>query len=421
MRLHSGLPAVFGTICGMDLIIVEMASTATIAITLFGIAFCLTQTEHSCVSRSFAAFLAAVAVNNVPDAFNRMIETLPDAYIQPAESIIWLPSSLLLAPLFWMYVFTLTSPAQRRPAHLFRHILLPVLAVLSGLIILLSPQEVSGTLYSNGPLPSSPWMVALVLVVLLLQLAVYPQMAVYLFLIIRRLMRYRLMLRDVYASTEEHELRWIYVIGGLGVLFWVAQALVLLIAFDPKPTGATPAFISIAGLAGLALVATTTHWGLRQRPALVPDVEAEQTPTIPIDQPPEKSSEKYEKSALTAEATTRITRKLRAAMETDHLHRDPNLSLWILARHIGASPNYISQTLNEVIGENFFDFVNGYRIADAMTLLSTTDETVLNITYDVGFNARSSFYNAFKRVTGQTPTSYRKTVSRPVGMDDRKG
>ncbi len=73
-----------------------------------------------------------------------------------------------------------------------------------------------------------------------------------------------------------------------------------------------------------------------------------------------------------------------------------------------------------MIGKSFFDFVNGYRIAEAKTLLSTTNESVLNITYDVGFNARSSFYNAFKRETGQTPTAYRKKMSQPEGMDDIK-
>jgi len=142
---------------------------------------------------------------------------------------------------------------------------------------------------------------------------------------------------------------------------------------------------------------------------------------IPGTQPSDQQGEKYEKSALSAEASARITRKLRVAMETDHLHRDPNLSLWVLARHIGASPNYISQTLNEVIGESFFDFVNRYRIEEAKTLLSSSNDTVLAITYDVGFNARSSFYNAFKRVTGETPSHYRKKMSQRDGMDDNKG
>ncbi|MGC1505003.1 MAG: AraC family transcriptional regulator [Sulfitobacter sp.] len=404
----------------MDLVIVELASTATLAITLFGIVFCLSQTEYSRVSRSFAVFLGAIALNNVPDALHRIFATIPAVYVQTAELVIWSASNLCLAPLFWMYVFTLTSSEPRPPARLYRHLLLPALSVLLGLIITVSAQDAGAALFSDKAMPSSVWSLTLILVFGVLQIAVYPQLAVYLFLILRRLMRYRRMLRDVYASTEKHELRWIYVIGGFAALFWVTQTLILLIAFDSERASAPPVFLNIAALTGLALVGTTTLWGLRQRPPLVPDPQDVQASDISGEQPSEQPAEKYEKSALTAEASMRIARKLRMAMEKDHLHRDPNISLWVLARHIGASPNYISQTLSEVIGASFFDFVNGYRIADAMALLSTTDDTILTITYEVGFNARSSFYNAFKRVTGQTPTHYRKTLSHPVGMDDTK-
>ncbi len=394
----------------MDQIIAEMISTATIAIAMLGVTFCLMQTEYTRVSQSFALFLAAVAVNNLPEAFTRLAPSSLDLYAQPTDSLLWLASSLCLAPLFWIYVVTLTSTDARRPARLYRHFILPALAVLTGLVMIPAPQELWAEVPPDDIIASFGWWTLLIAAVALLQIAAYPQMAVYLFLIIRRMMRYRLRLRDYYASTEEHELRWIYIIGGLGALFWISQALVLVLAFDPARTTIPPLFVAITGLAGLGLVFTTILWGMRQRPPLMPDPE-DATP------PPDK----YEKSALSTEASTRITRKLRVAMEQDHLHRDPNLSLWTLAKHIGASPNYISQTLNEAVGESFFDFVNGYRIAEAKTRLSTTDDTVLTITYDVGFNARSSFYNAFKRVTGQTPTEYRKTLSRREGMDDIKG
>ncbi len=417
-RLRSGLPDAFGPLWAMEQIIVEMTATATIAIAVFGVVFSLTQKKYSRVRQSFAMFLAAVAVNNAPAAFMRSLEALPTAFVQQADLIVAFSSVLCLAPLLWIYVVTLTSPAQRRPKHLYRHFLLPALAFLSGLVVVTSPPEVSAALFADAPLPMSAGPVALVAVIVILQLLVYPQIALYLFLILRRLMRYRLKLRDVYASTEEHELRWIYVIGGLGGVFWLAQTLLLVLEFGLGRAGLSTASMSIASIAGLALVATTTLWGLRQHPPLVPDT----TVTEPLpERPTGPQSGKYEKSALTPEASSRITRKLRAAMEADHLHRDPNLSLWILARHIGASPNYISQTLNEVIGESFFDFVNGYRINEAKTLLSTTNETVLTITYDVGFNARSSFYNAFNRVTGETPTSYRKKMSQRARMDDFEG
>ncbi len=401
----------------MDMIIVEMTSTAAIAIAVFGIILSLLQTKYSRVSRSFALFLAAVAINSIPDAAGRVLDAMDNQYVLIAELIIWTPSTLCVAPLFWVYLFALTSTAQRRPKHLYRHFLLPGAAILVGLIVAFSPQDVSTAIFLGGAIPTSGWFLALVALVVLFQVALYPQMAIYLFLIVRRMISYRLTLRDYYASTEKHELRWVYIIGGLGWLYWVMRTLILFVAFDTAQAGTVPAFIGVAGFSSLALIAAMTLWGLRQRPPLVPDVVAE--PTQSAEEPSsDLRSGKYEKSALSADASARIARKLRAAMERDHLHRDPNLSLWALAQHVGASPNYISQTLSEEIGESFFDFVNGYRIAEAKTLLATTGDTVLTITYEVGFNARSSFYNAFKRVTGETPTSYRKAMSQPAGLDD---
>ena len=196
-------------------------------------------------------------------------------------------------------------------------------------------------------------------------------------------------------------------------MFWSANALLLVLEFDGEQAPIQSIILHFGSIIALALVGATTLWGLRQRPPLMPDIDPAQSPASPEDGVSEHIVGKYEKSALNAEISSRIAGKLRNAMERDHLHRDPNLSLWALSRHIGASPNYVSQTLNEIIGESFFDFVNRYRIEEAMNRLEATDDNVLTITYDVGFNARSSFYNAFKRVTGQTPTSYRKNIVSP--------
>lgn len=396
----------------MESTLIEMASLGSVAIALFGAAFCLMQTRVSRVNRSFAIFLTAIAVNNIPDGFTQVLASLPSGYASIAGLVTW-PSSFLLAPVFWLYVFHLTSSEQQKPGRLIRHFALPAVSVVVALMALASPKETRETLFSNDPQLESGWGMTLVVLFALVQLAVLPQIALYLVLILRRLSRFRLKLRDYYSSTEKYELRWIYIIGVLGFSFWLATTLLLLgaVGFEEATSSTT----ILGSLVGFALVSALTLWGIRQRPPLAPNDDDDPAP--PSTQP----GGKYEKSALSVEASERLSRKLRNAMEVDHLHRDANLSLWALAKHIGASSNYISQTLNEVIGESFFDFVNSYRVAEAKTLLATTNESVLNITYDVGFNARSSFYNAFKRHTGQTPTSYRKKMSQRDGMDDING
>lgn len=96
-------------------------------------------------------------------------------------------------------------------------------------------------------------------------------------------------------------------------------------------------------------------------------------------------------------------------MRKGKLYLDPNLSLHKLSRHVGAPPNLVSQTLNEKIGSNFFDYVAHWRIEASRPLILACDASVLAIALDVGFNSRSTFYKAFKRETGATPKGYRTT------------
>jgi len=71
------------------------------------------------------------------------------------------------------------------------------------------------------------------------------------------------------------------------------------------------------------------------------------------------------------------------------------------------SAQYLSQTLNQTLQQSFYDYINDARIAAAKQQLQHTDDSVLNIAMAVGFNARSSFYKAFKASTGLTPAQFR--------------
>jgi AraC-like DNA-binding protein len=115
---------------------------------------------------------------------------------------------------------------------------------------------------------------------------------------------------------------------------------------------------------------------------------------------------KYEKSALDTNRAARISGKLQTAMERDQLFRDPNLSLMTLSKHIGVSTNYVSQSLNEHLGVSFFDFVNGWRVEASKPMILNAGQPITVIAYEVGFISRSSFYTAFKKNTGLTPSKF---------------
>ena len=129
-------------------------------------------------------------------------------------------------------------------------------------------------------------------------------------------------------------------------------------------------------------------------------------PVFPTSAEEDEPDLKYARSALTGEHMGKLAGRIETAMRKDALYLDPGLSLQKLSRHVGAIPNQVSQTLNQEIGATFFDYVARWRIDASRPLILKGDASVLSVAFDVGFNSRSAFYNAFKRETGMTPKDY---------------
>jgi AraC-like DNA-binding protein len=117
-------------------------------------------------------------------------------------------------------------------------------------------------------------------------------------------------------------------------------------------------------------------------------------------------------SPLKSPDLKRIAAKLDQQMSKNRLWQNPDLSLKDLAEATGVTQNSISQTLNAHIGANFFDYVNHWRIQAACEALLTTDASVLTIAEETGFNAKSTFNSAFKKLTGKTPRQFRQQADR---------
>ena len=73
----------------------------------------------------------------------------------------------------------------------------------------------------------------------------------------------------------------------------------------------------------------------------------------------------------------------------------------------------LSDTLvNKFSGKNFSDYINSLRVEEAKRCLRNPGfeaYTMVAIGLECGFNSKSTFYTAFKKFTGQTPTSFRKS------------
>ena len=129
---------------------------------------------------------------------------------------------------------------------------------------------------------------------------------------------------------------------------------------------------------------------------------------------------KYKSSTLDRAEVEGIRRRLLEIMESERPYRNENLNLAELAGRVKLPRTHLSQVINQDLGTNFPEFLNGYRVKEAARLLGDPDwahVTVEAIGYEVGFRSRSGFHGTFKRLTGETPAQARARMSQKTIQD----
>jgi len=122
--------------------------------------------------------------------------------------------------------------------------------------------------------------------------------------------------------------------------------------------------------------------------------------------------EKYWYSSLSNYESKELLHRLNGYINETQVYRKSGLTLKELASSFGASERHLSQVINDLKGQNFFDFINSYRVEHAKQLLSQNNEnrrTMFDIFWESGFNSKTTFNTAFKKFTGITPSEFQKS------------
>ncbi|MCP4155795.1 MAG: AraC family transcriptional regulator, partial [bacterium] len=132
------------------------------------------------------------------------------------------------------------------------------------------------------------------------------------------------------------------------------------------------------------------------------------------EQPPQASAvktKKYEKTGLSPEQSVTVSERLLALMKESRLYLNPSLTLPQVAAEMNLPVHQLSQVINDNMDRNFYRFINGYRIKEAMQRLEnpqTTGDKLIKIAFDSGFNSLSTFNRVFKDFNGQSPSQFRQ-------------
>ena len=112
--------------------------------------------------------------------------------------------------------------------------------------------------------------------------------------------------------------------------------------------------------------------------------------------------------SVTAEEYRHI-RAVRTAIDHINRHLTEDLTLNELAKKADLSPNYFSHIFKKTAGVPLWDYITSKRIELAMTMLhDRNDMNMLDIAVECGFNNTANFNKMFRKVTGLTPSQFRR-------------
>ncbi len=240
------------------------------------------------------------------------------------------------------------------------------------------------------------------------------QMLAYWVPTVRILRRYQDSLKARVSNLDRVDLDWLrwfyYVVLSLCVVAWAVPLLLL----HHLPRSILSHGLSLATAAAVWVLG---YRGLRQKtpdtPEILPLPETPETLAVPE---PSLTSARGEPSlgarpALPKLEALRLKGALLETLEKKKPYLEPELGLADLARLLEVPRNHLSAVINQELGVNFYDLVNGYRVREFRALLADPrlqDEKILTLAFDAGFNSKPTFNKVVLKHTGKTPSQLRE-------------
>ncbi|SON54533.1 Bacillibactin transport regulator [Hartmannibacter diazotrophicus] len=192
----------------------------------------------------------------------------------------------------------------------------------------------------------------------------------------------------------------------LAALFLIVSALVdlaIAVDFDLYAGEHAVTIVAIANLGSLLAIAAAVAVVGASKPEPVTDEAS-------LGEEASDAARALDRQDIDADTDQEVIAAIDRLLRERGLFRDPDLTLDRLARRAGIPARQISSAINRRFGRNISQVVNEYRVEDAKRRLAETDEPVTSVMFESGFQTKSNFNREFRRVTGMSPSDYRRSA-----------
>ncbi len=343
-------------------------------------------------------FLSLFLIGLSLDAFNTLIywsPTIKVHFLNGAINIFFFLrfSIYLIAPMLYLYVksiiysdytFTKKDALHLIPLALFPLYLVMLYSSYTDEQLLLSTKDYA-ILFNNPIFQVHLWAKDIL----------YVSYSVFSYVLLHN---YKERLKENYSHIVDHTWLKILVGGFLGIWIWDFMGYVLNLLHAPHWLGDK---LGITGNFFLFIFVNTLVVYNLAKSGIVQKV------TLPSIAPPSENKGQDAPDQMAIE-------KLNAAMLEKKLFLDPELTIEQLAEYTTLSTRKISNTINRHFNQNFFDYINYYRIEEAKQILTKAGQnaSMLEVMADAGFNSKSTFYRAFKKQLNLTPTQFCQSIQK---------
>jgi AraC-like DNA-binding protein/predicted transcriptional regulator YdeE len=100
--------------------------------------------------------------------------------------------------------------------------------------------------------------------------------------------------------------------------------------------------------------------------------------------------------------------KIKEAIEYIDTHVDEPIGFEMIAERFHFSPYYFHRVFSTITGKTIAVYIRDRRLQFACVQLSSSDQSILSIGLDCGYNSAQAFTRAFRAVHGLSPSQYRK-------------
>lgn len=151
-----------------------------------------------------------------------------------------------------------------------------------------------------------------------------------------------------------------------------------------------------------AFIILIGYFGLKQIGIFISDTDEEANE--PLIETPNATSK------LVDDELEQCFCKIDDYFKAERPYLEPDLTLPKLAESLNVPHHHLSQVINDVYGQNFFDFINKYRVEEVKNKIVDPkfhNYSLLGIAFESGFNSKSAFNRVFKKFTKKTPSEFR--------------